>query len=77
MSSEQVAPPQVAETPPPRSRRGLSSRWFLLIGGIIVFNIVALILFPPFPKGGAPGDACAYPVCFINGTLEFPAPHVV
>jgi F-type H+-transporting ATPase subunit a len=78
VSSEQVAPPQVAEAPPPRSsRRGLSSRWFLLIGGIIVFNIVALILVPPFPRGGAPGDECAYPVCFINGTLEFPAPHVV
>jgi F-type H+-transporting ATPase subunit a len=77
VSSEQVAPPQVAETPPQRSRRGLSSRWFLLIGGIIVFNIVALILVPPFPKGGSPGDECAFPVCFIEGTLEFPAPHVV
>jgi F-type H+-transporting ATPase subunit a len=77
VSSEQVAPPQDAETPTPPSRRGLSSRWFLLIGGVIVFNIVALILVPPFPKGGSPGDECAYPVCFINGTLEFPAPHIV
>ena len=77
MSSEQVAPPEDAETPTPPSRRGLSSRWFLLIGGVIVFNIVALILVPPFPKGGNPGDECTYPVCFINGTLEFPAPHVV
>ena len=63
--------------PPPKSGRGLSSRWFLLIGAVIVFNIVALILVPPFPKDGAPGDACAFPVCFIEGTLEFPAPHVV
>lgn len=79
MSSEQVATPEVAEAQPPqpRSRRGLSSRWFLLIGGVIVFNIIALIFVPPFPKGGTPGDACAFPVCFINGTLEFPAPHVV
>ena len=79
MSSEQQATPQVAEATieEPRSRRGLSSRWFLLIGGIIVFNIIALILVPPFPKGGNPGDECAFPVCFINGTLEFPAPHVV
>ncbi len=77
MSSEQVAPLQDAETPTPRPRRGLSSRWFYLIGAIIVFNIVALILVPPFPKGGNPGDECAYPVCYINGTLEFPAPHVV
>jgi F-type H+-transporting ATPase subunit a len=79
VSNEQVATPQVDAVPAatPRSRRGLSSRWFLLIGGIIVFNILALILVPPFPKGGSPGDECTFPVCFINGTLEFPAPHVV
>jgi F-type H+-transporting ATPase subunit a len=79
VSSEQQATPQVAEAivEEPRSRRGLSSRWFLLIGGIIVFNILALILVPPFPKGGNPGDECTFPVCYINGTLEFPAPHVV
>ena len=31
------------------------------------------------PKGAqrAPGDACAFPVCFINGNLEFPPPHVI
>ncbi len=79
MSSEQVETPEVAEAsaPPPKKGRGLSSRWFLLIGGVIVFNIIALILVPPFPKDGAPGDACAFPVCYIEGTLEFPAPHVV
>jgi F-type H+-transporting ATPase subunit a len=64
-------------SPAPRTRRGLSSRWFLLIGGVIVFNILAFILVPPFPRGGAPGDECAFPVCFIDGTLEFPSPHVV
>jgi len=63
--------------PTPRRGRGLSSRWFLLIGGVIVANIVAFILAPPFPREGAAGDACAYPACFIEGTLEFPAPHVV
>jgi len=70
---------EVAEAPAPRPRseRGLSSRWFLIIGAVIVFNIIALIFVPPFPKEGAPGDACAFPVCFIEGTLEFPAPHVV
>ena len=79
MSSEQVVTPDVAETPEPqpKSGRGLSSRWFLLIGAVILFNIVALIFVPPFPKEGAPGDACAFPVCYIQGTLEFPAPHVV
>ncbi len=78
MSSDEIVTPAVDETPaPPKSGRGLSSRWFLLIGGVIVFNIVAFLLVPPFPKGGHPGDECAFPVCFINGTLEFPAPHVV
>ena len=79
VSSEQDATPEVAETTAPsrESRRGLSSRWLLLIGAVIVFNIVALILVPPFPKGGNPGDECLFPVCFIDGTLEFPAPHVV
>src|SRR5207344_1180753 len=68
--------PQAPE-PQPKRGRGLSSRWFTLIGAVIVLNIVAFILVPPFPKGGQPGEACAFPVCFINGTLEFPAPHVV
>jgi F-type H+-transporting ATPase subunit a len=82
VSSEQVVTDEVAEAPapPPKtgsSGRGLSSRWFLIIGAVIVFNIVALILVPPFPKHGVPGDACAFPVCYIEGTLEFPFPHVV
>ena len=76
MSSEQVVPQDPEALPAPRGR-GLSSRWFVLIGLVIVGNIVAFILVPPFPRGGQPGEACAYPVCFINGTLEFPAPHTV
>jgi F-type H+-transporting ATPase subunit a len=52
-------------------------RWFVLIGLVIIGNIAAFILVPPFPREGAPGEACAFPVCFINGTLEFPAPHTV
>ena len=61
MSSEQVVTPEDAEAsaPQPKSGRGLSPRWFLLIGAVILFNIVALIFVPPFPKEGAPGDACA------------------
>ena len=76
MSSEQVS----AQEPEPQSAprgRGLSARWFLLIGLVIIGNIAALILVPPFPREGSPGEACAFPVCFINGTLEFPAPHTV
>jgi F-type H+-transporting ATPase subunit a len=78
VTSDQDMTPEVTEaTATPKSGRGLSVRWFTLIGAVIIFNIIALILFPPFPKGGAAGDPCPYPVCFINGTLEFPAPEVV
>ena len=49
----------------------------ILVVAVIILDIVAFFAFPPFDKGGQPGDACAYPVCFINGTLEFPPPHVL
>ena len=81
MSSDQVVTAEVTEdpaTPPPaKSGRGLSARWFTLIGVVILLNIAAFVFFPPFPKEGAPGDPCPFPACFIEGTLEFPAPHTV
>ena len=81
MSSEQLATDEVvgapAPQPKPKAGRGLSSKWFTIFGAVILFNIAAFIVFPPFPKDGGPGDACPYPACFIHGTLEFPAPHVV
>jgi F-type H+-transporting ATPase subunit a len=78
VTDEPAATPQSEATPPARrGRRGLSQRWFILIGAVLLFDLAALILVPPFPKGGQSGDACAFPVCYINGTLEFPAPHVV
>ena len=76
MTSEQIATdpvaeaPQTAPTPKPSSR----NRWLLLIAAVVVIDIAALFLFPPFPKDGAPGDACSFPACFIESTLEFPAP---
>jgi F-type H+-transporting ATPase subunit a len=44
---------------------------------VVIVDVLAFALFPPFPPGGQPGDACAPPVCFINGTLHLPAPHVI
>jgi F-type H+-transporting ATPase subunit a len=82
VSSEQVASdpiaqaqdaPQAAE-PPKKSQR---NRWLLLLAAVVVLDIAALVLFPPFPKDGQPGDACAFPACFIESTLEFPAVHTV
>jgi F-type H+-transporting ATPase subunit a len=57
-------------------RKGRPWLLFLVIA-VIVADVVAFLAFPPFDKGGQPGDACPYPVCFINGTLEFPPPHVI
>jgi F-type H+-transporting ATPase subunit a len=86
VSSERVAADMVAQdsetafgtgpTRAPKPGRGLSSRWFGLIGAVIVVDIAAFILFPPFPKG-LPGEPCAYPACFIESSLEFPAPAIV
>jgi F0F1-type ATP synthase, subunit a len=55
------------------SRRNL----LILIGAVLVLNVLAVIFVPPFPAGGQAGQACEFPVCYINGNLEFPAPHVV
>lgn len=68
--------PATTETPPPSGGRSRRMNWLLIIGAVIVANIVVFVLFPPFDKAD-PSAACAYPVCFINGTLELPAPHVV
>ena len=52
----------------------------LLLVFVIVIDVVAILLFPPFekePAEGADPSVCAFPVCYINGNLEFPAPHPV
>ena len=83
MSSEQVATDVVAGTsgeapaPEPKAGRRIGPRWLLLIAAVIVVDVFAFILFPQTPKGGAAGDACAFPACFIQNSLEFPAPHNV
>jgi F-type H+-transporting ATPase subunit a len=48
----------------------------LALAVVIVIDVIAAVAFPPFPPG-EPGAPCPFPVCFINGTLEFPAPHVI
>jgi len=81
VSSDQVATDAVAQasepTPPAKPRRRLPWGWFGLIAAVILLDVVAFIAFAPFPRGGAPGDACGFPACFIESSLEFPAPHTV
>jgi F-type H+-transporting ATPase subunit a len=82
-SEQQAAGPEAAgpeagsTTGAPPARSNTRRNLILLVAAIVVLNVVAIIVAPPFPKDGQPGDACAYPVCYINGTLEFPAPHTV
>ena len=65
----------MSETPVEKSR-GLSQRNYilLLLGLVILIDVAAIFLAPPYDPQN---EACAYPVCFINGNLELPAPHVV
>ena len=75
MSSDQVE--TLAPETAPAGRGRLLRRLGLIAVAIIVLDIVAIILVPPFPGGGSQGQACAYPTCFITSTLELPPPHTV
>jgi len=44
---------------------------------VVVLDILAALFVPPFPKGGQPGDAFAFPADGIGANLELPAPHVI
>ena len=68
----------MSDKPVERSR-GLSQRNYILLLLVLVFAIdaVAMMVAPPYDPQAAAGGACVYPVCFINGNLELPAPYVV
>ena len=56
------------------SRRQLTIGLLLLF--VIVADVLAFLFVPPFDKSN-PGGGCEFPVCFINGNLELPAPAVL
>jgi F-type H+-transporting ATPase subunit a len=60
---------------PKKRARGIPFR--LLIPAAIALDILAVILVPPFPKGGAPGQACDFPSCFVQSAIELPPPEIV
>ena len=62
-----------ATAPKPRSRRNLI---LALIAGIMVVDILAYFLVPPFPIG-QPGVPISGIDDLIMANLEFPAPHLV
>jgi len=59
----------------PSRRSSSRGRWLLLIAAVVLLDVAAFVVTPPFPKGGQPGQPCDFPVCFITSSLEFPAPH--
>jgi F-type H+-transporting ATPase subunit a len=66
----------VSDTPAVQSR-GMSTRTYilLLLAAVIVIDVIAFMVAGPYDPKNA--EVCSYPVCFINGNLELPAPHVV
>jgi F-type H+-transporting ATPase subunit a len=68
----------VSDTPAVKPR-GLSQRNYilLLLALVFVIDVVAMVFAPPYNPESSGGGECVYPVCFINGNLELPAPHVV
>ena len=75
---ENIPSPTAASEPVKKRRRITPGRFLLLLClAVVALDVVAVMLVPPFPKDGAPGEACEYPACFINSVIEFPPPAVV
>ena len=66
----------VATPPPPAARRSRRNMWLGLIGAIILLDIVAFIVVPPYAPG-SPGTPVSGIADLINANFELPAPHVV
>jgi F-type H+-transporting ATPase subunit a len=62
----------------PAASRGASKRTqvLLLLAAVLVIDILAFFVAPPHAKED-PAAECAFPACYINGNLEFPAPIVL
>ncbi len=70
--------PASKSTGNPARRRLTPGRFLLLLAlAVIVLDILAVIVVPPFPAEGKPGEACAFPACFVKSAIELPPPPVV
>ncbi len=63
-----------APTEAKRERRQLTIGLLLLF--VLVADVLAFLWAPPYDPQATDGS-CAFPVCYINGNLEFPAPAVL
>ena len=70
--------PAQPDAPAGKRRRLSPARFLLLLAlAVVAVDILAVMLVPPFPKGGKPGDECGFPSCFIQSAIEFPPPAIV
>jgi F-type H+-transporting ATPase subunit a len=88
VASEPVQPavatgdePEQPQEPDPRKIMGFKPRTLgLIVAGIIlvvVIDIFAFLLVPPFDPGTGEECSISQSTCLINGTLHFPEPYVI
>jgi F-type H+-transporting ATPase subunit a len=46
----------------------------IMVGILLIVDVLAIIFVPPANTAN-PEESCAYPVCFIEGSLHLPRPH--
>jgi len=62
---------------PRRGRWSIGLRGVLIVvAAVVLLDVLAYVVVPPFDPGDSTAS-CGWPVCFINGNLELPPPHVV
>jgi F-type H+-transporting ATPase subunit a len=71
------ATPTRAELPAPPRKRARGIPFKILLPAVVALDILAVILVPPFPKGGQAGEACDFPSCFVRSVIELPPPEIV
>jgi F-type H+-transporting ATPase subunit a len=63
--------------PPSRRRRHGPRLLVILALAVVILDAFAVMLAPPFPKGGQPGQACDFPACYVDSAIELPPPDIV
>jgi F-type H+-transporting ATPase subunit a len=75
VTSKEVETTTAPAAAPKKRTHGIPFKF--LIPAILALDVLAVLLVPPFPKGGTAGQACGFPECFITSAIEFPPPAIV
>ena len=76
LATEAAPQPSAATPPPPAAPRSRRNIWLALIGAIVVLDILAFVVVPPYAPG-SPGTPVSGIADLINANFELPAPYVV